>query len=523
MKKTITAKTVTAMAAATFLFAAAPSYAQVIDDAGAAKLKTIIQEQIDYADKVYGTIPSMTLKHKGDVSVTQHEGYYQVVLPEYALEMEHPTDPADKLLVDFGKMVMNVVPEGEDALNMSVAMPMPILGKNSAGGEVFKLNIGQQKAHAVYVPSISATPKYSFSYQDVTMTLPEANVTLSVDDLSGMMNLAPDASGYYSGPSKFSASMLKFDASSETEGNFFIGIGDIALTGTSDAFDLAGMTKFQKEMGEADMAQMSPEESAAYGSHILTRMLESANGMDTDFSLKDLTVNLQQPGGKSVSFSVKETGFGFGLGGMREKAASVNLSGKLNGLSIPGVQADFQQFIPTLVEYRMSVVDMPVKGLLALLGSAMQPGARGTPPTDLAAIKQMLHDAGTRYVLETHAVDMPALGTSLNGEAKADNTAAFGFTAQFFGRLRNLNEMLAEYQTKAQELPPMLQQALMPLMMVQQLGKVGRDEKTGQSVLTYDFQLNREGQMLVNGQDAMMMMMGGGQMPPGQQPMQQAP
>lgn len=517
-------KTITALTAATFLFSAAPVDAQVIDDAGAAKLKAIIQEQMDYADKVYGTIPSMQLKHTGELTVTQHDGYYQVVLPEYALEMEHPTDPADKLLVDFGQMVMNVVPEGDDALNMSVAMPMPILGKNSAGGEVFKLNIGQQKAHAVYVPSISATPKYSFSYQDVTMSMPEAGLTLSMDDVSGMMNLDPDASGYYSGPSKFSATMLKLDSTSEGEGSFFLGIGDIAITGNSDAFDLAGMTQFQKEMGEADMANMSPEESAAYGSHIVTKMIQSANGMDTDFSLKDMTVNFQQAGGKSASFAVKDAGFGFGLNGMREKAASVSLNGKLNGLAIPGIQADFQQFIPTLFEYRMSVVNMPVKGLMDLLGSAMQPGARGAPPTDLAAIKQMLHDAGTKYILETHALDMPALGTSLKGEARADNTAAFGFTANFLGKLRNLNETLAAYQAKAQELPPMMQQALMPMMLLQQLGTAGTDEKTGQSTLTYDFEVNREGQVLVNGQDAMMMVMGGGmngQQPPMQQPPQQ--
>ncbi|TNE31656.1 MAG: hypothetical protein EP349_03740 [Alphaproteobacteria bacterium] len=519
MNKTITAKTVTAIAAATFLFAASPAYAQVIDDAGAAKLKTIIQEQIDYADKVYGGIPSLELRHEGEVTVTQHDGYYQVVLPEYAMEMEHPTNAADRLLVDFGQMVMNVVPEGDDALNMSVAMPMPILGKDSTGQEVFQLNIGQQKAHALYVPSIAATPKYSFSYQDVKMTMPAAGITLTLDDLSGMMNLETDASGYYSGPSKFSAKMLKLDMASEHEGSLFIGIGDLVAAGSYEAFDLAGMTQFQKDLGNIDMTNMSAEESAAYGSHIMTSILESSNGMDTDFSLKDMTVNFQQNGGQASSFSLKDAGFGFGLNGMREEAASVKLSGKLNGLSIPGIQADFQQYIPSLIEYKMSVVNMPMKGLMALLGTALQPDARGAEPFNLGAIQQMLNEAGTKYVLENHAVDMPALGTSLKGEAVADATAMYGFTAQFFGRLRNLNEMLAESQAKAQELPPVMQQALMPLMLVQQLGKPGTDEATGQSVLTYDFVISRDGKLLVNGQDAMMMMMGGGQQPP----MQQAP
>lgn len=520
MKKLITAKTVTAMATATFLFAASPVHAQVIDDAGAAKLKTIIQEQIDYADKVYGNVPSMNLKHEGDLTVTQHDGYYQVVLPEYALEMEHPTDAADKLLVDFGQMVMNVVPEGDDALNMSVAMPMPILGKNSAGQEVFQLNIGQQKAHALYVPSISSTPKYSFSYQDIKMTMPEFGITLTVDDLSGMMNLETDASGYYSGPSKFSARMLKFDSASAEEGNFFIGVGDLVASGSYEAFDLAGMTQFQKELGEADMANMSADESAVYASSIFTRMLEAANGMDTDFSLKDMTMNFQQNGGKSSSFALKDAGFGFGLTGMRGETASVRLNGNLNGLSIPGIKADFQPYIPSLIEYKMSVINLPMKGLLSLLSTALQPNARGAEPLNMGAVQQMLSDAGTKYILENHAVDMPVLGTSLKGEAVADSTAMFGFTAEFFGRLRNLNEMLAESQAKAQELPPMMQQALMPLMLVQQLGKPGTDEQTGQSVLTYDFVVSRDGKMLVNGQDALTMI-GGGPQPPMQQ--QQAP
>ena len=164
MKKTITAKTVTAMAAATFLFAASPADAQVIDDAGAAKLKTIIQEQIDYADKVYGGIPSLELKHEGEVTVTQHDGYYQVTLPAYTIDPD-----MGGIVIDIGKVVMNVVPEGDDLLNKSIALPTPVVIKDAEGTEFWRLDIGKQKSQAQYVPSIQVTPKYNYALQDVKL------------------------------------------------------------------------------------------------------------------------------------------------------------------------------------------------------------------------------------------------------------------------------------------------------------------------------------------------------------------
>jgi len=513
-------KTITALTAATIFFAAAPSYAQTIDDAGAAKLKTIMQEQIDYADKVYGNIPSLQLKHEGELAVTQHDGYYQVVLPEYALEMEHPSDAADKLMIYLGQIVMNVVPEGDDALNMSVAMPMPLVGKDSAGKEVFKLTIGQQKAHALYIPSIQATPKYSFSYQDVVLTMPDSDISAKLGSIGASMNLDIDSTGFYSGPSKLHAQNMVVEVKSEAEGSFFLEIGDIIADASYDGFDLAGSTKFQKEMGTANLEGMSEEEAAVFTSGIFKQVLQSANGMNTDMSIKNVSVRIDTPNDNDASFFFADAGFGFGLSGMRGEKSSIRLSGKLNGLDISGITPPFSDFVPSHVAYGMQVIDLPVQGLMSVLGGVLQPNARTATP-DAREIKQMLSDAGTKYILESNDIDMPAFGSSLSGEVKANSAAVFGLTAMFTGRIRNLDELIAKYTPQLPELPPAFQQMYMPLTLALQVGKLETDEKTGQSVRVFEIEATPAGSVTINGQDAMMLVMGG-MNGAQQQPMQQS-
>ncbi|TVQ84409.1 MAG: hypothetical protein EA357_03065 [Micavibrio sp.] len=501
-------------AAALFFLVLSPfqARAQDINDAGAAALKKLVEDQIAYADQVYQNVQGFGIKHSGDVEVTQHSGYYQVRLPHAVIETLHPENTQEIIKIDLGRVVMNVVPKDDDVLSMSIALPMPLTGKDSQGETVFTLNVGEQRAHALYMPSMLAAPRYHLSYKNVTVTdTPEGVLDLEIGELFTDMKLEKGADGYWSGPNNFSAKDVRFNINAP-EGHTAITVGEIVSRNKYKSYDLAGATKFYREISLMDPESMSATENEALIGSIFTQMLEAADGIDSDFSVKNLSF-LYHPAGKpEMRAAVANAGLGFGMDGMRSELSSIRFSINLNGLETTAPE-ELRSLIPTDAEYKMRIVNLPLKGLMGLLGNVMQPESRHMQP-EIQSVMQMFSNAGTKFILDNKSVQTPSVGGQVNGEAQADSTAVWGVTAAFTGVLRNLDELIAEMSGQLPAMPVQVQQAFMPLGMMQQFGTPGTDPATGQSTRTYEFSVTREGQILLNGQD-MMSLIGMGMGMPG--------
>lgn len=510
MKKILTTAT-----AGFILLASYQAQAQAINEAGAQELKNLLNEQMQYADEVYAGVPELQLKHEGETIVTPQGSYYSVTLPHYSLTIADPSNPTDMMNLDIGKVAMNVTPQGDDAWSMSIAMPMPMKGTNGDGETIFNINIGQQKAHALFIPSLQTSPKYHLSYQDIVVSdIPGVDMDVRLGELTTSMKLEKTAKNFWSGPASFIAKNLTVGMKEDGK-NFDLRIGDIKMDAAYREFDLAGASKFYKELGTMDPTALTEEATEKLMNDVFTQLFESMDGMDTSFSLNNLNVSWDEGSNDKGTFDLGTAGFGFTSNGLRGDNGNITFNGHLNQLAIPDVPAEIAGFIPNNIEYKASIMNLPVKTLFGLGKAMMETSMQGgNPESGIMDAVQIMSQSGTKFVLEKHNMDTPDVGVKANGEMKVDYSAAMKVIAQFKLSIRNLDELLAKYSSQMQSLPPQIQGAVMPMMMLQQLGTLTEDATTGQSVRTFEYQLTENGQMFLNGQDLSAMIGGALQQQP---------
>ncbi len=504
MKKILTTAT-----AGFILLASYQVQAQAINDAGAQELKNLLNEQMQYADEVYAGVPELQLKHEGETIVTPQGTYYSVTLPHYSLTIADPSNPTDMMNLDIGKVAMNVTPQGDDAWSMSIAMPMPMKGTNGDGETIFNINIGEQKAHALFIPSLQTSPKYHLSYQDIVVSdIPGVDMDVRLGELTTSMKLEKSAKNFWTGPASFIAKNLSVDVKDEAKSLNF-NLESMKVDAAYREFDLAGATKFYKELGTMDPEALTEGDTEKLMNDVFTQLFESMDGMDTSFDIANLSVNWSDAPGQQGSFTLGKAGFGFSSDGLRGDNGTISITGHLNKIDAPNVPAEFAGFIPQKVDYKASVLNLPVKTLFGL-GKAMMETAMqgGNPESGMQDAIQIMSQSGTKFVLEKHNMDSAEVGIRANGEMKVDFSAAMKVIAQFKLSIRNMDALLAKYAPQAATLPPPIQGALMPMMMLQQLGTQTQDPATGQSMRTFEYQLMDDGKMLLNGQDLFALMGG---------------
>ena len=514
MKKFLSTATISLMMLTSY-----PAYAQDINDAGAQELKALLDSQIEYVDKLYSGIPELQMNHTGETTVTPQGTYYNVKMPHYSLNIADPGNPTKSLNIDFGSIAMNVTPQGEDAWSMSMALPMPIEGKNGDGEKMFSVNIGHQTAHALFIPSLQTSPKYHISYKDIVISdIPGGEVDVRLDEFTTNMKLEKTASSLWSGPATFVMKNLKL-LGNGSKGNFNVGIDTIKMDAAYREFDLASASKFYKDLGTLDPATLDEQQAQKMMNDVFSQLFQSMDGMDTSFSLNGLKVAWDDKNkGTSEQFQLGKAGFGFTSDGLRGDNASLGFEGHFNGITLPDMPAEFAGFIPENADYEVKILNLPIQKLMGLGQAMLESAMQGhNPQGGMMNAVELMSQAGTKLVLVKQNFNTPEIGVSTTGEMKPDFSAPMKVVADFTMVLRNLDELMQKYGAQAAQLPPTLQQIVMPMAMLQQLGTQGQDPATGQSTRTFVFKMTETGQMMLNNQD-MMQMMGGMMMQQQQQP-----
>ena len=114
------------------------------------------------------------------------------------------------------------------------------------------------------------------------------------------------------------------------------------------------------------------------------------------------------------------------------------------------------------------------------------------------SLPKLLSDHGTQLSINDTRIIMPALQTALQGKIQADANAAKQAIGQFTLSITDLANTISILQQAASQPSalPQIQQALFGLRLAQGFGQLEADGQT----YKYDFELNAEGQMLLNGQ-----------------------
>ena len=119
----------------------------------------------------------------------------------------------------------------------------------------------------------------------------------------------------------------------------------------------------------------------------------------------------------------------------------------------------------------------------------------------------VLAQSGTMLELKDNYIGNDSYRFQFDGVVKADIEAVNSATAQITGRFKGLDELLRQVRVQAMndpELGSKYEQLSKQLQSLQTFGARQGDE----DLYLYDFQMNAQGQMLLNGQDAMSVMGG---------------
>jgi hypothetical protein len=182
------------------------------------------------------------------------------------------------------------------------------------------------------------------------------------------------------------------------------------------------------------------------------------------------------------------------------------------GYSHAGLQGeppDVPELAPRDGRIHFVLENLPVETLLQTgLAAGMEYmlfGEVGQQGDVLNQLRLSLSNAGTRFLINDGHFAGPALLLTVNGALAADAQALFGLAGAVDVDVQGLDNLVALLQPEpppagsvpANQGPPPIGDTL------RALGKVSADGKT----YSYRFEVTREGQFLVNGQDATPLMM----------------
>jgi hypothetical protein len=151
--------------------AALPALAKpAINDAGAAKVKTLVQNMIDQQSKMHMSKTSQFVAD-GDIQVEQAKSYYAVTLPDITIVSQHEEKgETKKLIAKIGIIGLNVLPtDNENEWKMTLAIPTPIKYLDENNKTLMKLDIGQQQMVGVWNEDLNAFADLNGQYRDLLL------------------------------------------------------------------------------------------------------------------------------------------------------------------------------------------------------------------------------------------------------------------------------------------------------------------------------------------------------------------
>lgn len=508
---------------ALFLFLAPAAQAASIDDAGAAVLKSQIEDFL----KIYTLNTAITqqgLSMSGPIAVAPKKDFYEVTLPGTRL-----VTPSASF--DIGDIALNVRPGKHDEYLASMALPPRMAVRDPAKNEVIaEIALGSQRFASAWYPALGAFPKVDAEYKNITITgKGKKPYGATINAMKTVLDLAKNADGTWSGKQVATLDGLKMNVPAPEggvgENTFSLASGTVATT--YDKMDLVRAQQVRNKLRAlykdgatptADDVKALVAETAASGEQGFL------NGTTSDVTTKDLTVQLQlgskrvQPP-EPVVVKLANVNSRLAVSGMREDLGSSNGKLSFDGLSVTGVSDMARRLIPATGKVELDAAKVPIRDISRAMtemvtkavsadlpdGATLEQRQRAvaaaeknvTDTTD--RIMEMLMNAGSVLSIRNTELKAPDVTATLNGDARVvksptpeDGTAA---TGRMVYTLEGIDEMVAAGSQAATDEQQSYVQALTFLQMMGQPGKT----PAGKSLRSYTFELTPGGQFTLNG------------------------
>lgn len=495
------------------MISTAPASAAV-DPAGADAVKKLVADYLDTQKNTVNADGDMTMVTKGDIIVKAAGDYYATTLPHISIQYD------DGSVFEIGTITANISPgDAPNLWKMTWALPQPMTMIGANKKPEARVTFDDQALSGVWHSDINTFVQLNARYKNIVATVYDEknapDVTVTLPEARFGINLKQGANGNWSGPSHYTASNITVESPQEPG---FVKIGKIDAIGEITDFSPTMAKDFEDKisaMSESMATGAVPSAGHVQGMYdlVLSYVGNICDSMLTKFSMHDFQVNAPAKGEEPAQkFSLQTISAAFGMKGFRSNDVSLNMSLDYDGF-MAEPKLDQSETIPTESRIDITIQKVPYNELVELgrstLKSSMESGA-GAELAGLQAmmlIPQLLTNAGTSVNIKDTTFGNDLYGLKMNGDVIANMQSVLSATGKARIEVAGIDKLIAEVKKQSETAtdPAVKQQmgeVLAGLTMLQMVGQQqpGTDEK-GRAVRTYDIELTKEGQMLMNGTD----------------------
>jgi hypothetical protein len=504
---------------------AVPAQSAEINDEGAQILRDYFEGMLDLneeskaaEDEVFG------LKTDGNVQIEQADTYYAVTLPHLSIAAEGGA------VFDIGVIALNAIPtEDPDFWKVSMALPTPMTGYNKDKEAVVSLDIGRQRLAGLWHMPGDNLVNYDLQYDNITLASADGDFKVSIPTFTGIQKLeTADNKDLWSGPTDIRLS----DMVVNVKGRDVFKAGLMRLHG--ETFDLslsryaAYMQKIKAISTDLEQEGQTPAQAMQGVSGIFGALYEfftgAFNGFTSNLVLENVTFPMtDEVTDTPMQVSIERIAQGFDASGLTEDKTKLALRLGYSGMTYDPVPSEIHAVLPSSMQVSLGLENLPLRemlglGLATLERSMESPEqAQSSGMMAVMSLPQMLTEAGTVLKIADTGLAGDQYALDIDGLAEMNAAAKMGGTARVRGVFAGLDYLVSTITRIADnaELPASqterLRRALQAMAVLQMIGQE-EQTGTGETVRVYNFELNAQGNMTLNGGDIGALM--GGMAPP---------
>ncbi|MGH1399332.1 MAG: hypothetical protein ACRBCT_08975 [Alphaproteobacteria bacterium] len=484
------------------LIFAAPTHA---DEVTATHLKTLFTNILSEQQKIIAIDGTTTLNTKGDITVEEAGKYYAITLPHLSI------NDSDGGAFDIGIISINASPhDANGQWKMTIALPTPLRITNADTAETIEIHFRSQKASGIFHEDIQQFSKFDAAYKNVKIG--RAQNTLNIGNITIKSDMEPDENNRWSGPATIALrnittgtggtkSKIKIDG---IMANFLIDQLDPAMYLQHKNTILA--LHDQGAFSSADKISSATTQKLAASS--FDAITKGMNGFSAKYAISGIDLT-NRKGEKST---IKNTEITVNAGGFLESnKMNFGLGIKYDGFDASSMEQSNKNIIPSKADIGINIKNIPYIELTKIgqntlaarakdedIGKAIKMASIGL----MFKLPAILSQAGTSIEIKDNMIGNALYTLALNGNIRADINAAKSATANITALFTGLDALMNTLSTTIQD-PESTNIGKFTKLYdrLERFKSFATSE--GKDNYKIDFTLNEQGEMLLNGQDAL--------------------
>ncbi|MDP6706866.1 MAG: hypothetical protein QF893_11030 [Alphaproteobacteria bacterium] len=383
--------------------------------------------------------------------------------------------------IDIGDVGARITRQGERYYQIGFLLPTTIYGREPGEEQSAEITIGQQTNSMLWDRDLEIVVDFDFDWRDLAVVDPKGHKVARISSVA-MRSDMKENEERWSGPVVFDVQGVEVMNGNEER----FSLGKFGFRTIVDRLDMVRYAAISRAVAQG---QQTPEQT-------IQALEQLLSGIAVEFNLEDLAV--ERPSQEPIRLA--SANYRLGLDGLDQALASLNMSYDHGGLK--GTPPEVPELAPREAKIRFAFVRLPIATLLqsgvAAVLEYMFFGEVGSQGDVLNQLRMALSEARTELRIEDGRFEAPTLEIGLGGVLSADAQAVWGLAGDVGLTILGLDTLIDAYLKNGPRRPQGAPPSSLPALL-KHFGKISGDGRT----YIYNFQVTREGKVLVNGQDAM--------------------